>query len=181
MATSKLKKQGQLEALEAKFKEAEGVAFVRFNGATVEEVQLIRRDLRAKGMTYTVIKKTLIALAAKNSKLAEFSSDNLDGAVAVIVSATDSVAPAAEIKRMKKESFNKETKTSVFDFAGAIFEGKLLDEKETAILADTPSREESLSKIVSMLKSGPQKIHGILNSGLQKVYNVLENADKISA
>lgn len=181
MATSKLKKQGQLEALEALMKDAEGVAFVRFDGATVDKVQTIRRDLRAKGMTYTVIKKTLIALAAKNTKLAEFDSENLNGAVAVIISATDSVAPAAEIKRLKKESFSKAKKTSVFDFAGAVFEGKLLDEAETAILAETPSREESLSKIVSMLKSGPQKIHGILNSGLQKMHNVLDNADKIAA
>ena len=72
MATSKAKKTDQLKALEAKFKIAKGFAFVRFNGPSVMEVQAVRRSLREQGMTYTVIKKTLITLAAKEMKVAEF-------------------------------------------------------------------------------------------------------------
>lgn len=181
MATSKSKKQDQLKALEAIFATAKGVAFTRFDGATVEEVQLIRRDLRSKGMSYTVIKKTLMAIAAKTQKLADFSADDLSGSVAVICSTEDSIAPAAAIKVMKNESLNKETKVSTFNFAGAIFEEKFLDEAETAVLANTPTREESLSKIVSMLKSGPQKLHGVLGSGLRGIHNVCKNADQITA
>ncbi|MDH3324932.1 MAG: 50S ribosomal protein L10, partial [Candidatus Peregrinibacteria bacterium] len=145
MATSKAKKESQLDVLTKKFESAQGVAFVKFFGPTVEEVQVIRRSLREKGMSYTVIKKTLIALAAKNAKLADFPSDDLDGAVAVICSDSDEIAPAAEIKKMKKDFFNKETKSSKFDFAGAVFEGKFLGEEDTAILAETPTREESFA------------------------------------
>lgn len=178
MATSKAKKNDQLTALEDKFQRAKGIAFVQYSGPTVEEVQLIRRSLRARGMSYTVIKKTLMAIAAKNTGKAEFSSNVLEGPVAVIVSETDEIAPAAAIKQLKKESFDKKTKTSKFDFAGAIFNEEFLDKVATTQLAETPSREESLAKIVSMLMSGPQKLHGILNSGLKGVHNVMKNADK---
>jgi large subunit ribosomal protein L10 len=178
MAITRQQKTKQLQALEEKFKNAQGVAFVKFFGPSVEDVQGIRRELRSKGMSYTVIKKTLIALAAKNTNLAEFSPDNLDGSVAVIVSDSDEIAPAAEIKKMKKTFWNKESKTSKFDFAGAVFEGKLLDEKAAAILAETPTREESLAKIISMLRSGPQKIHGALTHGLRGIHAALKDAEK---
>ena len=132
MATSKEKKQEQLKALEDKFSKAAGAAFVKFDGPTVNEVQQVRRDLRANGMTYTVIKKTLIQLAAKNTKLAEFEVKDLDGVVAVITSETDAIAPAAAIKTLKKEFTDKETKETKFDFSGAVFEGKFLDPAATA-------------------------------------------------
>ena len=43
MATSRAKKQDQLNTLIEAFKSAAGVAFVRFSGATVAEVEAARR------------------------------------------------------------------------------------------------------------------------------------------
>ncbi len=178
MATSKEKKQSQLKALEEKFKTAEGIAFVNFSGPTVNEVQRIRRDLRENGMTYTVIKKTLIALAAKNTKVAEFTSDDLNGVVAVITSDSDAIAPAAAIRKIKKEFLNKETKTSKFDFSGSVFEGNFLDYEATATLAETPTKEESYAKIIATLRHGPKGIHSMLTHGLRGITLSLKEADK---
>ncbi len=180
MATSKAKKNTQLEALVEKFKSAEGVAFVKFSETTVMDVQAVRRDLRAEGMTYTVIKKTLIAIAAKEAGIAEFDSNNLDGAVAVITSDSDAVAPAAAIKNISKEHFDKETKTSKFNFAGSVFEGNFLDEDETKVLANTPSKLESFGRIVGMLKRGPQGVHAGLIHGLRGITMALKDAEKFS-
>jgi large subunit ribosomal protein L10 len=178
MATSKEKKQSQLNALEDKFKNAEGIAFVNFSGPTVNEVQTIRRDLRANGMSYTVIKKTLIALAAKNTKVADFSSDDLEGVVAVITSDTDAIAPAAAIKKLKKDFYDKATKTTKFDFSGSVFEGKFLDMAATTILAETPTKEESYAKIIATLRHGPKGIHSMLTHGLRGITLSLKEADK---
>ncbi len=177
MAISRQKKADQLQKLEKMLKEAEGIAFATFSGVTVEQVQNIRRELRADGMQYFVAKKTLFALAAKNVGKCEFDSDNLEGACVVITSETDSVAPAAAIRKMMKDLFDKQTKSTPYDYAGAIFDGEFLDKAQTAVLAATPSREESLGKIVGMLKSGPQKLHGVFNSGLTKISRVLDQAD----
>ncbi|MCF7831241.1 50S ribosomal protein L10 [Candidatus Gracilibacteria bacterium] len=181
MATSRSKKSDQLASLEEKFKKAKGVAFTSFDGLTVEEAQVIRRSLREQGMSYTVIKKTLIQLAAKNAGLPEVLSKDLDGAVAVIVSPDDEIAPAGAIKKFRKEFIVRETKEPKLSFGGAVFEGKFLDAAQTAMIADTPSREESLGRIIGFLHSGTSKIHGVLNSGLQRMFNVLENAEKFAS
>jgi len=181
MAITKSKKTEQLAALVEKFKDAAGVAFAKFDKLGVEEAQVIRRELRANGMTYTVIKKTLMAIAAKEAGLAEFDSDLLEGSVAVIVSPDDAVMPAQFIKKFKKDFFDKANKHAKIDFAGALFEGNFLDAAKTAEFANTATREESLAKIVGMLKSGPQKLHSVFNSGLQRTFNVLKNADKFAA
>ena len=76
---------------------------------------------------------------------------------------------------------NKETKISKFDFAGAVFEGEFLDEVATAQFAEIPSREQSLAKIISMLRSGPQKIHGVLTHGLRGIHASLKNAEKFAS
>lgn len=180
MATSKAKKNHQLAQLVEKMKNGSGFAFARFDGPSVMDVQAARRDLRAQGMSYTVIKKTLISIAAKEAGVAEFGANDLDGAVAVIISESDEIAPAAAIKKLKKEHTDKETKTSKFDFAGAVFEGKLLDPAATAILADTPTREESLAKVVATLRRGPQGIHSALTHGLRGITMSLKEAEKFS-
>ncbi len=180
MATTKAKKSDQLAKLEAYMQAAEGIAFARFDAVTVAEVESFRRALREQDMTYTVIKKTLIALAAKNTGQAEFTAGDLAGAVAVITSPHDSIAPAAAIKQMKADLMDKATKESRVNYAGALFEGEFLDEARTAQLADTPTREESLAKIVGMLQSGPQKLHGVLRSGLQSMHAIMDQSDKFA-
>lgn len=181
MATSKAKKDDQLAKLVQKFEDGTGVAFVKFDGATVMDVQQARRDLRAEGMSYTVIKKTLISIAAKKAGVAEFGAEDLDGAVAVIVSDSDEIAPAAAIKKLKKEHLDKETKLSKFDFAGAVFEGKLLDPTAAATLANTPTREESLAKVIATLRHGPKGIHSTLTHGLRGITMSLKEADKFAS
>lgn len=181
MATTRAKKSEQLEELIALFSEAKGIAFCAFSTLTVEEVESVRRALRGQNMRYIVAKKTLLALAAKTAEKAEFVPDDLEGAVAVIVSPDDAVLPAAAIKKMKKDFFNKATKTSKVDFAGAILDGKFLSAAETAAFADTPSREQSLAKIVGMLRSGPQKLHTVFNSGLQNMYTIMQDAEKFAS
>lgn len=181
MATSKSKKTEQLQALKEKFQDAKGVAFARYSGISVEEVQSMRNDLREQNISYTVIKKTLIQLAAKEAGLADVSSSELEGPVAVLVSPEDEIAPFAALKKYKKEFLDKKTKVSKLDFAGAVFEGAFIDAARAAALADTPTREESLGKIVGMLRGGTQKLHGVFNSGFQGLYNVLQNAEKFAS
>lgn len=181
MAISRSKKENQLADLTSLISGAQGVSFVAFNEATVEEVQQVRRDLRANNMTYTVIKKTLIKLAVKTGKNIDFSVDELVGSVAVITSKDDELTPLSVIKKMKKDTFSKETKTSKFDFAGSLFDGAFLGKDATAEMASVPSKEESLGRIIGALRSGPSKIHRSLTYGLQGIFMALSEADKFAS
>lgn len=180
MAISKSKKQAVLDDLTARFEQSEGIAFLSFDRLTVMEVEGFRKYCRENQLQYAVVKKTLIALAAKQAGKAAFDSDALPGSVAVVTSSDDVVLPAAAIKKFKADTYDKKTKTSKVDYAGAVFNGEFLDLTMTAQLAETPTREESLGKIVGMLLSGPQKMHGILRSGLQGCYTVLSQAEKFT-
>lgn len=178
MAITKAKKTEQLTALVEKFKSAQGIAFTQYNGVTVNEAQEVRRELRQNGMSYTVIKKTLIAIAAKQAGVGEFNVDQLPGVVAVITSDVDAIAPAAAIKKLKKDFFDKESKTSKYDFSAALFDGELLDIAGAAALADTPTREESFGKLIGAMRKGPQGIHAGLTHGLKNITFALKEADK---
>lgn len=178
MATSRAKKNTQFEAIKSKFQKAAGIAFTRFESPTVMDVDQVRGELRKKGMSYTVVKKTLIALASKETNRAEFSADDLAGSVAVITSEVDEIAPAAFIKKFQKDFFNKKTKTSKFNFAGAVFAGKFLDPLSAEALANTPSREESFAKIIATLRHGPKGIHSMLTHGLRGITFSLKEAEK---
>jgi len=180
MAISRDKKQAQLQALVAKFKDATGVAFVKFDKATVNEVQTVRRELRAQGMSYDVIKRTLISIAAKETGLAEFGADDMEGMVAVICSPDDIVLPAQMIKKFKKDFFDKKADHAKFDFAGAVFEGNFLDASAAESFANTPTKEESLGRIVGMLMVGPQKLHTVFKHGLQSAHAIMKDADKFA-
>jgi len=181
MAITKAKKQEILAGLEQKMNDATGVAFLTFDGLTVDEAFAFRNYCRDNDMTYTVAKKTLMSLAAKDTNTAEFDSDQLAGAVAMITHPDDVVMPAATIKKFIADTLDKATKESKVAYAGAVYEGALIDQKETAVLAATPSKEESYGKIVGMLTHGTRGIHGVLQSGLKGAINVLQSAEKFAS
>ena len=176
MAISRSQKTQQLESLQEKLSGAAAVGFVIFTGPTVNESQTVRRQLREKGLTYTVIKKSLISLAAEKSHQLSIPKSDLNSSVAVITSAEDEIAPFAAIKTLSKDFYNKETKTSKFAFAGGIFGGEFIDAPAAAALADIPSRPEIFSKIVGALRAGPRGIHSALGHGLRTINLGLKEA-----
>jgi len=174
MTITKAKKQSQLELLKQLFQGAAGVAFASFSGVTVEEAQHARRALRKEGMSYLVVKKTLMSLAAKETGFPDFNPKDLPGAVGVITSETDEIAPAIAIKNMVKETYDKETNTAKFNFAGAFFENKLLSPDEAKALGNIPTRLESIGKILGALQYGIGGIVAALKDS-EKIANARAN------
>ena len=69
----------------------------------------------------------------------------------------------------------------VKDFSGSVFEGKFLDYEATAILAETPTKEESYAKFIATLRHGPKGIHSMLTHGLRGITLSLKEADKYAS
>ena len=180
MAVSRQKKNEVLDMLIKRFEECEGVAMYSASGLTVSESEAFRRDARASGVSVHIAKKTLIALAASKAKKAVFKPDDLEGAITILFHKDDVVLPAFKVSELVKKTYDKATKTGKVNYAGAVMDGKLLNKKDTEALANTPTKLVSLSKIVSTLKSGTQKLHTVLRSGLQSQYTILTQADKFA-
>lgn len=145
------KKQIVAELVES-LKNAQAGVLFDYQGITVEQDTKLRRDLRAAGVDYHVVKNTLLRFAAKEAGLEDLDPI-LHGPTSLAVSATDAVAPAKILSKFVKGN------DSVSIKAGFV-EGKVIGTDEIKALAELPSREELIAKLMGGLKA---PIYGVVN------------------
>jgi large subunit ribosomal protein L10 len=155
----KSKKEKMIKDVEKMVNDSQSVVFVNFHGLNAVEETALRRDLRNKGVSYKVSRKTLLkrALAGK----AEGILPELNGEVAMVYG-TDQVAPAREIYNFQK------THKGLLNILGGIFEGKFMEANAMMEMATIPSREVLLSKIAFLLKSPMQRLAIAVNEVAKK-------------
>ena len=126
-----------------------------YRGLTVKELQDLRRSL-GENANYAVVKNTLAKLAAKEAGIDGFD-DLLTGPTAIAFINGDVVEAAKGLR-----DFAKANPTLVIK--GGVLDGKPLDAKEIAKLADLESREVLLGKLAgAMLASLSQAVY-LLNA-----------------
>lgn len=153
MATSRQQKEAILAELKDDMGNAKGVVFADLHGLTVEQSQELRNTLREKGVKVKVAKKTLIMLAGKEHGL-EIAKDLLDGQIAVAFSMDDEVAAAQELYKLGKAN-------EKIQLVGGVFEGKVADKDMIMQVAQLPSREELLAKLVGSMRAPISGFHGV--------------------
>ena len=138
-----------IKNVEKMINDSKSVVFVNFHGLTAVEETLLRKDLREKGVSYKVSRKTLLkrALAGK----AEGTLPELGGEVAMVYG-IDEIAPAREVYNFQK------THKGFLNILGGVFEGKFVNANTMIEMATIPSREVLLSKIAFLLKSPMQRL-----------------------
>lgn len=138
-------KQPIVEEIAANIKDAQSVVLVDYRGLTVEQDTNLRKELRNAGVTYKVYKNTLMNFAFKGTEC-EALAPYLEGPSAIAISTTDATAPARVIAKFAKTANKLEIK-------GGIVEGIVYDAKGIANIANIPSREELLSKLLGSIQS----------------------------
>ncbi len=98
---------------------AQAIVFVKYQGLTVEEDTMLRKELREAGVEYKVYKNTLSTIAAKNLGY-ESCVNLLEGPVSVAFGYDDVTAPARVLNDFAKKNKNLELK-------GGIIDGELYD------------------------------------------------------
>jgi len=159
MATSRAQKEAMLEQLTSDMKAAKSVVFVDLHGLTVEQMTELRRALRDRGVKTKVAKKTLLVLAGKTNGY-EIEKASLDGQIAVAFSMEDEIAAAQELYKLGK-------KNELIKLVGGIFEGKVVDKATITQVAQLPSKEELLAKLVGSMKAPISGFHGVLHGTLR--------------
>ena len=151
-----------------KMQKAVAGVLVDYRGLTVEEDTKLRNELRAAGVEYSVVKNTLTRFAANEIGYTEFHPV-LNGPTAMALSFTDVVAPAKVLVEFAKKNENLEIK------AGFI-EGKVASIDEIKALADLPSKEVLIAKLLGSMSSPLQGFVNVLNgnlTGFARVLNAL--------
>jgi large subunit ribosomal protein L10 len=139
-------KKAQIVAeIKEKLAESSSAILVDYRGLTVEEVTELRREFRNNGVDYKVYKNTLTELAAKDLGLDELIP-YLKGPTAIAFGIKDPVAPAKILTEHMKKLKKMEFKVGVVD-------GKVIDVDGVKALADLPSREELIAKMLGSMNA----------------------------
>ena len=142
------------------FNDSAGAVLTEYRGLTVKQLQDLRRSLRGNA-NYAVVKNTLAKLAATEAGIEGFD-DLLTGPTAIAFINGDVVEAAKGLR-----DFAKANPTLVIK--GGVLDGKPLDAKEIAKLADLESREVLLGKLAgAMLASLSQAVY-LLNAPIAQV------------
>ncbi len=136
-----------------------------YRGMNVEATNKLRGELRAVGVDYRVVKNTLLRLAAKGTD-AECLDSQLTGPTAVAFATGDPAASAKVLSEFAKSS-------KAFELKGAVLGGKVLSVEEIQALADLPSREELLAKLLGSINAPTSNFVGVLAAIPRSLVQVL--------
>ncbi|HET9641736.1 MAG TPA: 50S ribosomal protein L10 [Candidatus Paceibacterota bacterium] len=131
MAITKDKKRDIIAKLDAAFAEAKSIAFVGFTKLSVADSSKLRKELKEKGVSYYVAKKTLVkrALSVRGY---EGSLPELGGEIAVAWTTGDETAPARGV-----HEFGKKLKGAL-TLLGGVFENAYLTQEGIKAIATIP-------------------------------------------
>jgi large subunit ribosomal protein L10 len=169
-------KQRDLEQLKTELARVSTVILTTFQGITVEEDTQLRRAVQAAGGHYCVVKNT-IAERAGTGTPAEPLLKNLTGTNSIAYTAADPVALAKALTKVAKD-------VPAFRFKAGVVEGRVLSMEEIRKLAQLPSKEELLSKLVFLVEAPAQRIATALRAiprNLAVVLNQAVREEKLSA
>ena len=142
-------KKGVVAGIKEKFEKAQSAVLVDYRGLNVAEVTDLRNQLRKAGVEYAVLKNTMINLAVKDMGLDDMKA-HLEGPTAVAFGYDDAVAPAKILAEFAKKTKKITIKCGVCD-------GAYIDEAGVQALANTPSREVLIAKIMGSMMSSVSK------------------------
>jgi large subunit ribosomal protein L10 len=163
-------KQEDLDKLKTVLAKVSTVILTTFQGITVEDDTKLRRAVQAAGGKYQVVKNTLAERAGSGTP-SEGLLKNLSGTNSIAYTNTDPVALAKALTKVAKD-------VPAFKFRAGMVEGRVISIAEINQLANLPSKEELLSKIMFLLNAPAQRIAVALNALARNIAVVVSEAGK---
>jgi large subunit ribosomal protein L10 len=163
-----------VEELKDKLNQVKAAIFTDYRGLNVEEITELRKQLREAGIEYKVVKNTLTRIAAKDINM-DFLEEYLTGPTAIAFSFEDPVTPAKILSKFANSH-------KALDIKAGLVEGKLIDVEGIKALADLPSREVLIAKVIGGMQAPISGLVGVLNGPMRGlVYALKAIQDKKSA
>ena len=157
-------KKKVVKDLQDKFGEARAAFIADYRGITANDMAEFRRSLRDNSNEFKVVRNTL-AKRALDGTPAEPLTEHFVGTTAIVFSYSDAVSAAKTLTDFSKEK--------PFKLKGALLGEKVLSLDEVKALADLPSREELLAKMVGSMNSPLTGLVGVLSGVPRKLVYAL--------
>ena len=173
MALTKDKKKKSLKDLKEKISQQKSVIFADFSKVNSKDLFDLRKKLKEAGCLLKIGKKTLIRIAFGQSNISFWNKikKNVPGQLALVFGLDDEVAPA----RLANE-FSK--KNEHFKILGGIFEQKFIEKDKVLVLANLPSRNELLSKMLGSLSAPISGFENVLIANTRSLVSILSQIKK---
>ena len=164
-------KTAQVAELQAELTKSKNAFLFGFAGLKVPEVTELRRQVRGTRSRYIVVKNTL-ALRASRGTPFEDVSKHFVGPTAVAFNQDDPVALAKVLTAFAKTNPN-------LVFKGALVEGRAVEASQIKTIAELPSREQLVGRLVFLLQSPLTRLATVLAGPVSNLARVLRAiADK---
>ena len=138
-------KQAVVADLAEKLKASPAGVVVNYQGITVDDDTKMRKALREAGVTYMVMKNSLTGRACEEVGLGEMKQ-YLSGMTAIAIANDNPVAPAKVLKEYAE-------KIESFEILAGYLDGQVVDKDTVNTLADIPSKEVLIAKLLGSIKS----------------------------
>ena len=156
-------KKNYIEEMIKNFTANESVMIAQYQGLNVIELDELRKELRDKGILFKITKNRITKIAIKETPVKDLEK-YFTGPTAAAIS-SDPITTAKILTKFAK-SHDK------LKIVAGFMDGKVLDQKEVAIIATLPTLEEARAKIVGILATPAQKIISILLAPGSKIANL---------
>ena len=154
MGLSLEQKQAMVSEVSAKLAGAQVVLVAEYRGLDVERVTQLRSKARKSGLYLRVLKNTLARRAVKGTPF-EKLSDQMVGPLMYGI-AQDPVAGAKVMSEFAKEN-------ELFVIKGGAMPNTVMSSQDVKALAQLPSREELLAKLMGTLQAPMAKLVRTMN------------------
>lgn len=171
---ARAKKEATVEELKSSLLNAKLAVVSDYMGTNVSEITSLRREIQKAGGDFTVAKNTLIKIAVKDSSFASELDEFLSGPTAVAYTDGDPVPVAKALM----DYIKKAKKTTI---RGGVLEGKKLTEAGVKSLAEMPSKEVLISRLLGSMSAPAQKTVYALSGVSRNLVYVLEAIRKQKA
>lgn len=165
MALSKEQKKNIVKQLKENIAEHQVMVFVSVKGLKASELFELRKQLRESDCLLSVVKKTLLAIAFKETKI-EIDEKELDGQVALIFGFKDQVMPA-------KTAYQFSLKNNNLKILGGFLEDKFKNAEDIIALAKIPSKQELLARIIGSIRAPISGLANVLQGNIKGLVYVL--------
>lgn len=150
-------KQKDLTALTESLAASKSAMVVSFTKLSVNKDQEFRKSLREAGASYQVVKNTLARIAVKGTQFEE-TTEHLKGVTAIAWTENDPVVLSKAISKFMKDN------ADIYTFKTGVVDGRLVDYTQLTTIANLPSKEELMSKLLFVLNAQAQRIVTVINA-----------------
>jgi len=162
----KAEKAATVADITARLKATSTAVLADYRGMTVGQMRDLRSNLRGGGVEMIVVKNTLARRAARAAGYEPLSAE-LAGPIAMLFAADDVSAPA----RILNDYIRTNRKMVI---KAGLLEGQVIKAAAVTELADLPSREVLLSRLLGAMQAPLGNLASVLQAPLTKLARTIE-------